>query len=108
MKTISSDGLSLSSLRREQEELRKDYVAFSKAYDTIRHRIIDSTESTPRTPMLHEWSGSRAVIGSLELSIHSIERTIVEYGELIKSIEAGEIPNLDKRPALGVLDGGIK
>lgn len=96
-------GLSLSELKRERGELQKDYRAFGTAYDTIRRRIQESTDLEPvRAPQLRQWSGSRAVCGALELSIHAIERTIAEYEDLIRRIEAGEIPNTD-RPVLGLV-----
>lgn len=105
---MSDTALSRSELVRELEELRKDYIAFSSAQDLIRQRILESTElRPPRTPMLHEWSGSRAVCGSLEMTIHAVERTILEYHTLIQKIDSGEIRNTD-RPSLGVVDGGIE
>lgn len=94
--------LSLSSLLKEREELRKDYVSFSGAYDLICMRLNECAESEPRNPPLHQWSGSRAVCGTLEMSIHAIERTIEEHNELIRKIEAGEIRNLD-RPGLSLV-----
>lgn len=95
---MSSDSLSLTSLCREREELRKDLIAWTRAYDTLCTRVRESAEAEPRTPPLHQWSGSRAVLGSLELSMHAIERTIDEYGSLINKIESGEIPNSDTPP----------
>jgi hypothetical protein len=100
--------LSLSNLRREYEELRCDYLAFTQAYDIVCQRINQSTERIPtRSPLLHTWSGSRAVCGALELSIHAIERTMHGYDELIRKVEAGEIKNSD-RPTLVVVDGGTE
>ena len=99
----------LSTLEREQEEMKKDLKAFAQAYDILRQRLLESNESEiPRRPLLHEWSGSRAVVGSLELSIHAIERTLGELDIIIRGIRSGEIENLDKpgRPSLGVVDGG--
>lgn len=89
---------SLSFLKRELEELMKDRVAFTAAYDCLRKRILEANESkVPRQPLLHEWSGSRAVCGSLELSIHAIERTIDEIQALIYKIEHGELSNMDEQ-----------
>jgi hypothetical protein len=91
---------SLEQLERELVELRKDYVAFSEAYDVLRLRILESTElDPPRYPLLHEWSGSRSVFGSLEMSIHAIQRTIEEYDEIIRKVKDGEFRNTD-RPVL--------
>lgn len=104
-----SDGLSLSELEKEREELRKDFIAFSRAYDLIRGRIQESTDmEDPRVPLLHQWSGSRAVCGALEMSIHAIERSVQEMDGLINKIALGEISNLDKqdRPVFLIIDGG--
>lgn len=103
------DGVSLKFLETEIEEMRKDYIAFVRAYDVIRQRLLDSNEAVPsRYPLLHEWSGSRAVVGAFELSIHAIERTIQELDSVIQKVKAGEIENTDKpeRPVFGVVDGG--
>ena len=102
------DGVSLRFLSAEIGEMRKDYIAFSRAYDILKNRLLESNETATRSPLLHEWSGSRAVAGSLELSIHAIERTIQELDFIIQKVKSGEIPNTDKpeRPTLGVVDGG--
>ncbi len=103
---MSTEGYSLLELEQELEELRKDHAAFQAAYDTLCKRIIASNEvQPPRQPELHTWSGSRAVIGSLEMSIHAIERTIIEYGTLINRVKSGELPNTDipQRPMLSLV-----
>jgi hypothetical protein len=102
---------SLSALKLEREELQKDLRAFKTAYDAVCGRMLESNDlERPRRPLLHEWSGSRAVVGSLELSIHAIERTLQGTSEIIYAIENGEIDNSDKpgHPGLGVVDGGKK
>ena len=89
-------GYSLSWLKREIDELRRDRVALASALDIMKRRILESNElEIQRRPMLHEWSGTRAVVGSLELSLHSVERTIDEMASLILAIESGEVPDLD-------------
>lgn len=103
---MSSSGYSLSALEVEIGELRKDYLAFGGAYELIRQRVLESNEVQPaRQPELHTWSGSRAVAGSLEMAIHSLERTILEYDALIQKVKSGEIPNTDapRRPALSLV-----
>ena len=95
--------LSLKALLLERDELRQDLIAWTRAYDIMRQRVRESSErEVPRNPPLHQWSGSRAVIGSLELSIHAIERTIEEYNVLISQLEEGSIPNAD-RPGLALV-----
>ncbi len=106
---MSDDGYSRSTLVREKEELHRDLVSFSQAYEILRKRVLDSNElEIPRRPLLHEWSGTRAVIGSLEMAIHAIERTLTGTAEIIRQIDRGEIRNTDPpgHPGLGVVDGG--
>lgn len=45
---------------------------------------------------LVNWSGTSAVMGSLELSIHAIERVVEELKSIRQRIDAGVIPNLDE------------
>jgi hypothetical protein len=45
---------------------------------------------------LVNWSGTSAVMGSLELSIHAIERVVEELKHLLFRIDEGVIPNLDE------------
>lgn len=104
-----SDGWSLSFLLRELEQLRKDRDAWAQALSVLKARILESNElPIPRRPILHEWSGTRAVVGSLEVTLHHIERQIEEVKGLVRSIEDGELPNIDPpdHPGLGVIDGG--
>lgn len=94
-------GQSLSWLLREREELLKDRHAFLSALDIMEKRVLASNETAiPRNPLLHQWSGTRSVIGSLEMSSHAIERTLEDVNNLIRMIESGEIPNLDPKPRL--------
>lgn len=89
-------GYSLSWLKREFEELRRDRHAFASALDILQRRIVESNETEiPRRPILHEWSGARASVGSLEMSLHAIERTLEEMGQLILAIENGEMLDTD-------------
>lgn len=90
------EGFSLSWLKREREELRRDRHAFAECLDIVKRRVMESNETDiPRRPLFHEWSGTRAVAGSLEMSLHAVERTIQEMDQLILDIETGKIPDLD-------------
>jgi hypothetical protein len=103
---MSDEGVSLSALKQERDELVKDLEVFSESYNLLCRRLIESNDlPRARRPLLHEWSGSRAVVGSMEMAIHAIERTVAETDELILKVEAGEIKNTD-RPQFGVIDGG--
>jgi hypothetical protein len=42
------------------------------------------------------WSGTSAVMGSLELAIHAIERVVEDLRSIRQRIDAGVIPNLDE------------
>lgn len=104
-----SQSLSLSQVREELAELRKDRDSFTRAYDLIRARLDSSLNSKRNYPPLHKWSGSRAVTGSMELSIAHIEKNIEEHAHAIQMIEEGRIENSDElraAPVLGVIEGG--
>ena len=89
-------GFSLSWLRREQEELRRDRFAFASCLDIMKKRCLESNETEiPRKPLLHQWSGTQAVVASLEMALHAVERTLEEVNNLILGIEKGEVANLD-------------
>lgn len=45
---------------------------------------------------LVNWSGTAAVMGSLELSTHALERVVDELKSILGRIDAGVIPNLDE------------
>jgi len=99
--------LSLSKLLEERGELQKDLIAFSNAFDCIRKRIEESLNSPRTHPPLYKWSGSRAVVGSLEMSIQIIRQNIEEYGEAINHVRSGAVDNSDEDvPHLGVIEGG--
>lgn len=90
------EAYSLSWLQREREELRRDRAAYATSLDILTRRVLESNETDiPRRPLLHEWSGTRACIGSLEMALHAVERTLNEVTNLISAIENGEAPNLD-------------
>ena len=89
------EGLSRKELVLELEEHKKDLRAFMRAYDVIHLRVVEVKDEA-RLLKLVEWSGTSAVMGALELSIHSIERVIEELKELIAKIDAGAILNTDE------------
>ena len=102
--------LSLKFLEQEKSELEKDLIVFIRSYDILRRRVVDSEDHGPnRVPTLRQWSGTCAVMGSLELSIHSIERSVEEYNTLISKIHSGDIENSDvkEKLQLRVIEGGL-
>lgn len=91
-----SDEISLASLNASIDEMALDLQAFVSAREIIRNRVLEVKDSNnPFTP-LTKWSGTDAVLGSLDLAIHAMERTIAELGELKRSTSIFK-----------VIDGGV-
>lgn len=86
--------LSLRTLVRQRWEIEKDLAAFRTAYDVIRKRLQEAAEITD-VPSLDKWSGTQAVVGSLELSISYLEKELADYSKAIYLVENGEIENVD-------------
>ncbi len=84
-------------LRAEIDEKTEDLDAFVRARDIIRARVQAVADSQNKLTPLPNWSGTDAVLGSLDLSIHAMERTIEELRMWLKSVE-------DSRPALRLVD----
>ena len=104
---MAKQSLSLLQLREELAELRKDRTAFVRSFDIVRARLDESLSSTRNYPPLHKWSGSRAVVGSLEMSIAHLEKNIEEHAYAVRMIEEGSIENSDTHtPGLRVMEGG--
>lgn len=78
----------------ELSEHQLDLQAFHRAYSLI-HRRVQEVQDEGRMMKLVSWSGTAAVMGTLELSIHAIERTVEELKSILQRIDAGVIPNLD-------------
>ena len=89
----------VASLRKEVEEKTLDWKAFSTARSIIRARVLEVRDSPSQLTPLPQWAGTDAVLGSLDLSIHAMERTILELHELLKKVEA-------EQPKFQVLEGG--
>lgn len=89
-------GISRSFVELELSEHTKDLVAFKGAYSQIRARVVE-VQDEGRLMKLVNWSGTSAVMGSLELTIHAIERTVEELRDLLKRLDAGAIFDSDKR-----------
>lgn len=76
----------LSQLREEIEEIGKDLKAFLEARDIIRRRMMEVRDQVRQLTPLNNWSGTDAVMGSLDLSIHAMERTISELRQIEKAM----------------------
>lgn len=86
-------------LRAEIAEKSRDLEVFSECREKIRARVLEVKDSPSQLTPLPVWSGTDAVLGSLDLSIHAMERTIEELRLLLKQSEA-------QRPRLQIIDGG--
>jgi hypothetical protein len=91
----SRDGISRRQVELELEEHEKDLSAFSSAYSLIHQRVVE-VKDEGRLMTLVNWSGTSAVMGSLELATHAMERTIEELRDILKRMDAGAIVNSDE------------
>jgi hypothetical protein len=91
-----SDEISTQVLNASIDEMTLDLRAFVSAREIIRRRVVEVKDSqNPFTP-LPQWAGTDAVLGSLDLAIHAMERTISELNELKRSTS----------PVFTVINGG--
>ena len=79
--------LDVHQLAEELEEKTRDWRAFSEARTLIRRRVFEVKDSKSVLTPLPEWSGTDAVLGSLDLAIHAMERTILELNEFMKQLQ---------------------
>lgn len=91
--------LSRSELLAEIDEKTKDLDAFSRARDLVRARVLEVQDSACQLTPLPNWSGTDAVLGSLDLACHAIERTLEELRALLNKVDS-------ERPSLRVIAGG--
>ena len=91
----TKSGISRSHVELELAEHTKDLAAFKGAYSQIHTRVLE-VQDEGRLMKLVNWSGTSAVMGSLELTIHAIERTVDELKDLLKRLDAGAIIDSDK------------
>jgi hypothetical protein len=81
---------SAKELRAEVEEKSKDLAVFLRARDEIRARVMEVSDSQSKLTPLTQWSGTDAVLGSLDLACHAIERTLEELNVLLAQAEDKE------------------
>ena len=94
-RTAGHQGVSKALVLLELAEHQKDLAAFSSAYSAV-HSRVQEVKDEARLMQLVNWSGTAAVMGSLELTIHAIERTVMELKDILKRLDAGAIINLDE------------
>lgn len=88
--------MDLETVRAELQEKTADLAAFSKAREIIRQRVLEVKDSGSGLTPLPFWSGTDAVLGSLDLSIHAMERTIAE----LQTMEQKALEESRPRPNL--------
>jgi hypothetical protein len=88
-------GLSRQLVCLELREHQEDLKAFQDAYGSI-HRRVQEVKDEGQLMKLLNWSGTSAVMGSLELAIHAIEHVVDELKQLLLNIDMGIVPNTDE------------
>lgn len=89
------EGLSRRLIALELQEHQADLRAFQDAYSCI-HKRVQEVKDEGQLMKLVEWSGTSAVMGSLELAVHSMERVVDELKGLLKCLDDGVIYNTDE------------
>lgn len=84
--------MTLEELNAEIEEKGRDLQVFYKAREMIRARVLEIVDSKSSLTPLPQWSGTDAVLGTLDLVVHSIERTLNELREWRSKLEGTYIP----------------
>lgn len=84
----------LQEIAEKEEDLR----VFYEARELIRRRVLEVKDSKSQLTPLPMWSGTDAVLGSLDLSIHAMERTIMELKAALTMVP--------EPPKLTLIDGG--
>jgi len=72
-----------------------DLKAFQDAYGCI-HRRVQEVKDGGRLLKLVNWCGTSAVTGTLDLTIHAIERVVEGLLDILRKVDSGVIPNLDE------------
>lgn len=80
-------GFSRETLLAEIQEKSLDLEAFQKAREIIRDRVREVRDSSSGLTPITEWSGTDAVLGSLDLSVHAIERTVEELRGMLAKLD---------------------
>lgn len=79
-------------LERQIAETKADLQAFKTARETVRARVVEVADhpwQDALLPRINDWSGTDAVLGSLDLAIHAMERTIGELKQLLEATKTG-------------------
>jgi hypothetical protein len=91
--------LTKQQIKDELEEKTKDLEAFFKAREIIRRRVFEVQDSGSSLTPLPNWSGTDAVLGTLDLTVHAIERTVEELKTMLENTE-------EPQPLFRLVKGG--
>ena len=95
------DFFDITEVRAEIAEKSLDLSAFTQAREIVRRRVLEVQDSKSKLTPLPNWSGTDAVLGSLDLAIHAMERTLEELRELLRSAQ-----HQVKESTFRVIEGG--
>ena len=90
-----TEGLSRRLVVVELQEHQADLKAFQDAYNCI-HKRVQEVKDGGQILKLVDWSGTAAVMGSLEMATHAIEHVVQELKQLLSRIDNGWLHNTDE------------
>lgn len=79
-------------IEREIDEKSRDLAVFVEARLLIRNRVLEVSDSKSELTPLPVWSGTDAVLGSLDLAIAAMEGTLRELRQIQEQM--GDAPKL--------------
>lgn len=88
--------LTREQLEEEIREKSRDLEVFTQARAMIRTRVLEVLDSKCLLTPLPTWSGTEAVVGTLDLTINAISRTLEELQAILEE----DRKNRPTRPAL--------
>lgn len=86
--------LSRKEVQEEIQEKSLDLRTFLEAREMIRRRVLEVADSPSALTPLPQWSGTDAVLGTLDLVCHAIERTLIELRIMLRDLPEDTKPNL--------------
>ena len=95
------DFTTIAEVQAEIDETSKDLESFVRAREIIRLRVVEVKDSQSKLTPLPYWSGTDAVLGSLDLAIHAMERTLEELRSLLQMAQSQV-----RESPFKVIDGG--
>jgi hypothetical protein len=98
-----SEGLSRSDVLLELQEQERDLEAFTEAFRLIEGRCFEA-EGSRFHPIL-DWQGADAALFVLGTCKQKITGIVAEYQDMLRRMDAGEIPNTDVSHRMRLIHG---